>query len=95
MARPVKTLAKVAVNDANLSRVQDHFLSVLNPFMRDVTERLGVVPVYSTASRPVADATQGGAVVRVKDPGAPTTVQICVSDSLGGYEWLVIGIASR
>jgi hypothetical protein len=95
MAAPLKTLAKVVVDDPNLSRVQDHLLSVINPFMKDVTGRLGVVPVYSTASRPAANASAGGALIRVQDAGAPTTVQICVADSLGGYEWLVIGIASR
>ena len=91
---PPKALSKVHGEDPLLNRVQDQLQSVLNPFMREVSEKLGVVPQFNMASRPVANASAAGVLIRVKEPNRPEEVQICISTSKGAYEWITIGLAS-
>jgi hypothetical protein len=52
-----------------------------------------VIAEYTTAGRPVPSAT-APQLIRVRDVGSAEQVQICLRDSTGAYEWVVIGIAS-
>lgn len=89
-----KALFKIQTEDPAFNRFQDQLQSVLNAFMRSVSEQLGVVPQFNSASRPTANATTAGVLIRVKEPNRPEEVQICISTSNGGHEWITIGLAS-
>ena len=85
---------RVSSDDPVLTHFQDALLSILNPFMRAVAAAIGVIPQYSSVSRPTAGGNVAGWIIRVKDSGQPEQVQVCVSKSDGRYEWVVVGIAS-
>ncbi len=53
------------------------------------------MPQYTTATRPPASAYWvARGLIYVKDPGMPGTYQGCGERSDGGYEWIVVGMAS-
>ena len=51
-------------------------------------------PQYTTAARPAASSANEGMLIRVKDPASPEQVQVCVTTSAGGYEWVIVAMAS-
>ena len=49
---------------------------------------------FTTATRPAAAADQAGRIIRLKDPGTPEQLQVCITTSGGGHEWVTVGLAS-
>lgn len=54
-----------------------------------------VAPRTALAFRPAASEAYAGRLIRLKDLGEPEQLQVCVQDSLGGWEWVTIGLASQ
>jgi hypothetical protein len=49
---------------------------------------------FTTATRPAAATGQAGRIIRLKDPATPEMVQVCITTSGGGHEWVTVGLAS-
>lgn len=52
------------------------------------------VPRYTAGTRPTAGADWLGKFIRVKDSDAEQ-LQICLQQSGGGYEWVIVAYASQ
>lgn len=52
------------------------------------------VLVFTGATRPAAGVAWRGKKIIVKDAAQPSTVEVCVENSAGGYEWIIFGQSS-
>jgi hypothetical protein len=91
---PVKVLHKVQSEDPVLNRFQDQVLGVLNPFMKAASGAIGATPQADTASLPPPSATVAGKMYRVRDPGQPEVMKVCLADKNGVFSWQEVGAGS-
>lgn len=86
-----KVVAKVQGEDPSFNKFQDQLLGVTNHFMRQVSENIGTMPVFDTASRPTANASSSGQIIELQDSGSDAIVQVCLPDAKGAYAWVTLG----
>ena len=93
MATTIHIPPRLLIADSVIARVQDQLLlRVLRPiisWLETFPER------FTTANRPPANAAQAGVFIRVKDTNMPETLQCCLQQTTGAYEWVTLGVASR
>ena len=85
-----KVVAKVQGADPSFNKFQDQLLGVTNHFMRQVSENIGTMPIFNTASRPTANASSAGQIIQLQDEGTAALVQVCLPNADGAYAWLTL-----
>jgi hypothetical protein len=87
----LKVITKVQTDSRELNQAQENFIRVLNPIL-PLMILMPRETVLSTA-RPAASSGNYLTVARVKDPGQPERVQVCLQNSDGSYGWADFAMA--
>jgi hypothetical protein len=87
----LKTITRTQTDSRELNQIQDGLIRVLNPIL-PLCILMPRETVLSTA-RPTASVDNYLTVARVKDPGQPERVQVCLQNSNGSYGWADFAMA--
>ena len=86
-----KVIARVQSDSRELNQAQDNIARVVNPLLQRAVQ-MPKETVLST-NRPSASVENYLTVARVKDPGQPERVQVCLQNADGSYGWADFAIA--
>lgn len=87
----LKVITKVQTDSRELNQAQENVIRVMNPIL----PWLMIFPrstVLST-NRPAATSENYLTIARVKDPGQPERLQVCLQNSDGSFGWADIAMA--